>query len=85
MNIIKALLKVIEADELKPRDSEKAVLALKVVGKDDDKAPAELLDLVEGRVFGTHLIAAGSDRRFPLGERWNALRRDHQNWKDSML
>ncbi len=79
--ILKALTDRVSEDDQIADERDRAIKSLKVVGKERSDAPAELLDLIKGRVYGDHDLVAGSDRRFALADRWDALKRDHLKWR----
>ena len=83
--LISSLLKLVGRDNAEARgDSERSIPTLKVTGKKNERLPAEILDLIHGRVFGTHEIQPDADKRYPLKDRWNALMRDHVSWRDEI-
>lgn len=79
-NLISRMTPILRRDSELEREKDKVFRTVKVTGKESEEEPALLLDLIRGKVFGSHEIAPGPDRRFPLPERWRALKRDHARW-----
>lgn len=83
-DFIKKLVGILRRDELEQVPADKALRTFKVVGKDSDRHPAVELDLIRGKVCGIHEIEAGEDRRFPVADRWEALKKDHVRWSKAI-
>ena len=49
----------------------------------DDKP--EVIDLLSNRVITLREISAGTDKRFPMEARWNALLSAHHEWRSLMI
>ena len=54
-----------------------------VVRSNMDDEP-ESIDLLSNRILREEEITAGSDKRYPLEDRWNALLRAHNGWRNLM-
>lgn len=58
------------------------VLAARAAAKGAEKETSEVLDLLHHRMTTDKALASGPDRRYPQGERWNALERAYTDWKN---
>jgi hypothetical protein len=81
---INGILALVSRQQRSEGATAKPVGALKVSGKENQHMATQMLDLVNGRVFGEHTLTAGTDKRFAMEDRWQALRSDHLTWRNAI-
>lgn len=58
---------------------------LKIVAREDEEAPAAPIDFLEARLQADVPLVLHGAQRYPLEERWEALQRTFQSWREREL
>lgn len=58
---------------------------LKIIAREDEEAPAAPIDFLEARLQVDVPLVLNGAQRYPLEERWEALQRTFQSWREREL